>query len=166
MTHKIIRSIFILGLLLMTFRLSSAMGQFFFMENEMVGKPAPDFTLPVVGGGQMNFTQLRGDKGAIILFWATWCPHCRRELNNLKIHQEVIEGNGTRIVLVDTGEDEETIQEYLQKNKIDMTVLMDKDSAVAENYHILGVPTFYLVDKTGIVREIQHGLPEDLKAMF
>lgn len=139
---------------------------FFFMENEAIGKPAPDFTLPTAGGAKMSFAEFRSDKSAIVFFWATWCPHCRRELGNLNASKEAIEKKGIRIALVDIGEDEQTVQQYLQKNKIGLTVFLDQDSSVAESYNIIGVPTFYFVDKTGIVRDVQHSLPENYEEIF
>lgn len=135
------------------------MGQFYFQENEGIGKPVKDFTLPVVGGTATSFAQFRGTDKAIIFFWATWCPHCRRELGNLAQKKEELAQKGIKIALVDIGEDEAAVKQYLQKNKVDFTVFLDQETAVAESYNVAGVPTFYLIDKQGIVRDVQYSLP-------
>gem|GEM_PF-334737 len=157
----IMRIFVILGLLFICFRPSVATGQFYFMENDGVGKPVKDFTLPTVGGAQMSLADFRKQDKTIVFFWATWCPHCRRELGNLVQKKEELAQQGIKIALVDVGEDEATVKQYLQKNKVDFTVFLDQKTAVAESYNIIGVPTFYLVDKQGVVRDVQYGLPEN-----
>lgn len=41
-------------------------------------EPAPDFTLALGDGG--SFTLSESDKPVYLVFWAEWCPTCRREL--------------------------------------------------------------------------------------
>jgi thiol-disulfide isomerase/thioredoxin len=41
-------------------------------------EPAPDFTLALGDGG--TFTLSESDKPVYLVFWAEWCPTCRREL--------------------------------------------------------------------------------------
>ena len=154
-----LRVLLIFGLLFVAFHPSQAMGQFYFQENEGIGKPVKNFTLPVVDGTAMSFAQFRGEDKAIVFFWATWCPHCRRELGNLVLKKEEFARQGIKIALVDVGEDEAVVKQYLQKNKVDMTVFLDEDSSVAQNYNLDGVPTFHLIDKEGIVRDVQYSLP-------
>ena len=161
-----LRILLVLGLLFGASRPSWAAGQFFFMENEAIGKPAPDFTLPTVGGTATSFAQFRGNDKAIIFFWATWCPHCRRELGNLSQKKEELAGKGIKVALVDIGEDAAMVKQYLQKNKVEMTVFLDKDNAVAESYHLVGVPTFLFVDAQGIVRGLEYGLPENYEEIL
>ena len=163
---NILRTFVILGLLFAAFQPSQAMGQFFFMENEAIGKPVADFTLPTVGGTAMNFAQFRGNNKAIIFFWATWCPHCRRELGVLNQKKEELAQKGIKIALVDIGEDAAAVKQYLQKNKVDMTVFLDKETSVAESYNLVGVPTFLFVDTQGIVRGLEYSLPDDYEAIF
>ena len=153
------RGFLVLGLLAMTFYPSPASGQFFFMENEAIGKPAPDFTLSTVDGKKMSFSQFRGTDKAIVFFWATWCPHCRKELGDLVLKKEEFTTKGIKIALVDVGEDEAAVKQYLQKNKVDFTVFLDEDSLAAQNYNLVGVPTFLFIDAKGIVRDLEYNLP-------
>ena len=161
-----IRIFIVLGLIFVSFRPSSAAGQFYFLENENIGKPARDFTLKTVGGVDTSFSGFRKQDKAIVFFWATWCPHCRRELGNLNQMQEQLSRKGIKVALVDIGEDENTVRQYLQKNNIQATVFLDEDSSVAESYDVVGVPTFYIIGADGIVRGVDHSLPENYETVF
>lgn len=163
---NILKAVVVFGLLFAAFYPSQAVGQFYFQENEGIGKPVKDFTLKTVGGAKTRLADFRKQDKAIIFFWATWCPHCRRELGNLVQKKEEFARKGIKVALVDVGEDEATVKQYLQKNKVDFTVFLDQETAVAESYNVVGVPTFCLVDKEGIVRDIQYSLPPNYEEIL
>ena len=50
------------------------------VPSPLVGKPAPEFTLPVLNKPEQNFSPSQM-KGKVWLFniWATWCAACRVE---------------------------------------------------------------------------------------
>ena len=72
--------------------------------NPLAGQPAPDFTLPTLSGQVKNMTEYRNGRSAIIFFWATWCPHCRKQIKELAQQRSDIEGKGIKIILVDIDE--------------------------------------------------------------
>ena len=145
---------------------SPASGQFFFMKNENIGKEAKEFTLNILNGGETSLTEFREGKKAIIFFWATWCPHCRTALSELNEKKTEIKNLGIKIIPVDVGESAEIVGKYFDKNNIEMDVFLDEKSAIAEAYGVVGVPSFYFIGKDGIVRDVLHGLPEDLEKVF
>lgn len=144
----------------------AARAQFFFLQNENVGKEAKDFTLKRLHKEKASLNDVRDGKKAVVFFWATWCPHCRQALGELNRERQEIEKKDIRIVLVDVGETEQIVGRYMEKNKIEMDVFLDEESEVAGDYGLIGVPTFYFIDEKGIVTDVQHGLPEDLEAVF
>jgi len=144
----------------------SARAQFFFMQNPLVGQRAPDFTLKIYNGNKVNMTKLRDNKSAIIFFWATWCPHCREALQELNQNLKQFESKGIKIMLVDLGETEKAVRYYVERNKIGVTVFLDQDSSLAENYGIIGVPTFIFVDQRGIVKAVEHSLPDNYEEIL
>ena len=159
--------IFVLAaLVVLAFKPMMACGQLFFMQDDNIGKPIQDFKLVTLQAGEKSLSDLRGGKRAIVFFWATWCPHCREALSKINANRDEITKKGIQIVLVDIGEKAEVVSGYLEKNKIDMDVMLDEKTDVATLFGIVGVPTFYLVDKDGTVKNVLHGYPEDLEAAF
>jgi peroxiredoxin len=145
---------------------TGASAQFSYMENELIGQPAPNFTLNTVSGEKIEMNQYRDGKNAIVFFWATWCPHCRSALKELNAKSEQIEAKGIKLVIVDLGEEKNVVSKYLQKNKIGFNVFLDVESELGETYGLIGVPTFFFVDQKGIVKAVKHSLPEKLESMF
>ena len=163
---NMIKVIVVMVLVGVSFNPSSAMGQFFFMENQQVGKPAPDFTLKTLAGEEVNFTQYRNGKNAVIFFWATWCPHCRTKINELNKMQQSFVDKGIKLVLVNQGEKASIVADYVKKHKINLTIFLDQETSLAEPYGLIGLPTFVFVDAEGIVRDVTHSIPEDYEKIF
>lgn len=145
---------------------TNARSQFFYMENEDIGKPVKEFTLKIVNKEKTSLQDYRSGEKALIFFWATWCPHCRVQLKELNEAKDKIAAQKIKIVAVDVGEDEGIVNKYLQKNGIALDVFLDEQSDVSDSYGLVGVPTFYFVDEQGIVAEVTHSLPEDIEAVF
>src|ERR1700733_4466911 len=72
-------------------------------ESPLIGKPAPDVVLPKSDGASASVIGSRQGKKAILIFWATWCPHCYEELGNINDHLASVEQKGINIILVDVG---------------------------------------------------------------
>jgi peroxiredoxin len=150
----------------MFFQPTFASGQFMMMENPLVGKEAPDFKLSTLSGKEVNAKEYRNGQKAIVFFWATWCPHCRRELKDLSKEKAVLETKGIKVLVVDIGENANQVRSYVNKNKIQYDVFLDQDSLIAEKYGVVGVPTFYLINAQGRVQAVEHSLPSEYEKIL
>src|SRR5690348_5587371 len=84
-----------------------------YISNTLIGKPAADFNLDTLKSKNVNMTQYRSGKKAIIFFWATWCPHCQLELKRLNGMQSELASHGIRIITVSLGEERKTVENYI-----------------------------------------------------
>jgi cytochrome c biogenesis protein CcmG, thiol:disulfide interchange protein DsbE len=120
-----------------------------------VGRVAPDFTLPLLAGGNFSLAEQRG-KPVVLNFWATWCGPCQRELPAI---QRATEYYGDDVVFagVDQGETAEKVQLYVDKMGLTFAIPMDGDGEVGFQYNVKGLPTTFFIDRDGIIRSIWMG---------
>lgn len=123
--------------------------------------PAPQTRLDDLDGQPYA---LEEDRGAVVFvhFWASWCGPCRREMPAIQRMWQQMEGEGLRIALINTAEDEETVFSFLAGHAPDIRPLMDRDGQRTEAWQPRGLPATYLVDREGLVRyQVLGGRPWD-----
>jgi peroxiredoxin len=160
------RVILIAIVFLLVFGLSRSRAQLFMLGNPLEGKTAPNFLLPTLTKEAVNLSEYREGQAAILFFWATWCPHCRTALEDLNARAQEIQSQGIKIILVDVGEQKDQVKDYSEQRRITLDVFLDEDSSVASDYSVVGVPTFFLIDKEGVVKSIKHALPQDYQELL
>ncbi|MEQ1602278.1 MAG: DsbE family thiol:disulfide interchange protein [Methylophilaceae bacterium] len=126
------------------------------VPSPLVGKPAPQFSLPQLGDAQKTFSP-RDMLGQVWLFnvWASWCVACREE------HPILVALSKQNIVPVygmdykDTREDAE--QWLSQGGNPYLVTAVDADGRVGIDYGVYGVPETYVIDKAGVIAYKQIG---------
>lgn len=117
----------------------------------VTGSEAPDFTLTDLEGRPVRLGALRG-KAVLLNFWATWCGPCRVEMPHLeKLYHEY--KNKDVAFLTISGEEPETIREFLQRNKYSFGSLVDDTGRVSSTYGVSGIPQTLLIGRGGQVVE-------------
>lgn len=155
-----IRVLMAIVLIILVFNFSNSRAQFLFFGSSLEGKPAPEFTLDTLRRDNVSFSEYRGERPAILFFWTTWCFHCRVALRELNQKILLFKDKGISILLIDVGEARNHIASYFEREAIDLDAFLDKDSSVASEYQIVGVPTFIFVNRQGIITAIKHDLDE------
>lgn len=107
---------------------------------------APDFELESLDG-TIKLSEMR-DKYVMLNFWATWCGYCVVEMPDLQKLQDTYKDD-LLIITVNVGEDKETVQKFMEENNLDLTVVLDVDSNVANTYGVRSFPTTIAVNKKG-----------------
>jgi cytochrome c biogenesis protein CcmG/thiol:disulfide interchange protein DsbE len=125
-----------------------------------VDQQADDFTLsPALGGKPVSLSQFKG-KPTVVVFWATWCPPCRREVPILKeLHQKYSpKGLQMLAVAVSFRETRDQVVQFANDYELPYTVLWDQDNAVSEHYGVQGIPTVLFIDPQGVIRFRSHSV--------
>lgn len=138
----------------------------FLFRHPLEGKYAPDFTLDTLNNRNVNFTEFRDGQPAILFFWTTWCPHCRRELKELSARKVELNQKEIKLILIDLEESPAQVKSYFKRSDIYFDVFMDTKAVVAENYRIMGVPSYFFVDSTGKVKAVEHVFLEDYEVVL
>jgi len=133
-------------------------------EMALAGKPAPDFKLSLLGGGEVELSALKGKNVVLLDFWATWCGPCRTVMPALDRVSKDYASKGVRYLAVNLREEPAKISAYLKQAGLNLEVPLDKDGKVAESYHVRGIPTMVIVDKEGVVRDVHVGATPNLEA--
>jgi thiol-disulfide isomerase/thioredoxin len=83
------------------------------------------------------------DKTIMIHFWATWCPTCKVEADNI---QKISEKYEVLTIALKSGSDRE-IEQYLKDNNLNYRVVNDKDGVITEKFGVSIFPTTIIYDK-------------------
>lgn len=120
---------------------------------------APDFKLEDTGGNTITLSAYK-NKPVILFFWTTWCPHCRRELSILNDMHADFEKDGAVLLTIDVGESLPVVENFIRKQNLFFTVLLDRNSNTAHAYRVSGVPTYILVDREGKIHSRKNYFPQ------
>ncbi len=122
------------------------------IEGVKIGEQARDFSLPDQTG---KVYSLAGQKGSVVLirFWADWCPNCKEEMPRIDEVYRNLKDKGFVVLGVNVKQGEEAVAAFIKENRISFPTPMDKDAAVAKTYGVVGLPTTFIVDKDGNIRE-------------
>ena len=122
---------------------------------------APDFTLEDVQGNKVNLAGYRGNQPAVLFFWTTWCPFCRDALKALNARYDELTKAGWKVIPIDIGESALKVNSFLKYNQLNFNVLLDTGLATARSYGVVGVPTYVIINKDGVIAFRDNFLPED-----
>jgi thiol-disulfide isomerase/thioredoxin len=113
-------------------------------------KMAADFTLRDLDGKQVTLSELKG-KNVFLNFFATWCRPCKEELPSIQKIEKEYKDKDLLVYLVDLGEDENTVKDFLKKNTYTLNVLMDINSDAGNLYRTTEIPTSFFINKEGAI---------------
>ena len=115
------------------------------------GRPtaAADFAAPSLTPQPLRLSDFKG-KVVFLNFWATWCPPCKEEMPSMeRLHRRYKERGFTILaVSIDTG-GSAPVAAFVKKFGLTFPIGLDPEFVVAKQYAIRGLPSTFLIDKTG-----------------
>jgi peroxiredoxin len=127
------------------------------------GQKAPDFTLTDINGKQHRLSDYRG-KNVMIIFWATWCSPCIREIPHLIALRNIISEDKLAMLAISYTslfplETTENVKAFVEQNKINYTVFStDAGTMPLPFSRIFGIPCSFFIDPEGKIKLATEGL--------
>jgi peroxiredoxin len=133
-------------------------------QGSLLGNPAKLFTVTSLDGKTISLDSLKG-KVVVLNFWATRCPPCRAEIPELIQFYRDFEKKGVIIIglgvrnsdLVGLNDRNATLLEFSKANRINYPIVNDLENRVARFYGIRWIPTTFVIDRNGIIRDTRVG---------
>ena len=140
------------------------------VPSPLVGKPAADFSLSVLGADKQFGPEEMKGKVWLLNVWASWCVSCRQEhpllvelgrkniVPVIGLNYKEVRGDGeTDMGKTDAATEQRLAQAraagWLNKHGNPYTLsVLDLDGRVGIDYGVYGVPETYLIDKAGVIR--------------
>ncbi|HTI45393.1 MAG TPA: TlpA disulfide reductase family protein [Casimicrobiaceae bacterium] len=128
-----------------------------------IGDAAPPFSLATSQGETIALERLRGQV-VYVDFWASWCGPCKRSFPWMNELAARYGRDGFTIVAVNVDKKAEDAQRFLAATPARFTVVYDAAGATPSAYAVKGMPSSYLVDRSGRVVMVEQGFRDEDKA--
>ena len=113
---------------------------------------APALALADLGGAQHQLSEYRG-RVVLVNLWATWCAPCQAEMPLLQHYYDKHQVEGFTIVAVEDGEPASDVQAFVTKYSLTFPVWLDPSHQATDHaFKAVGLPTSYVIDRSGEVR--------------
>jgi peroxiredoxin len=121
-----------------------------------IGTAAFDFNFQDLNGQIWSLDKVRG-KVVLLRFWADWCPYCRYEMPVIEKYYRMLKTQGLEVLAVNVKQSREVALAFTAQLDITFPVPLDPDGKMAKRYGVYAIPTNFLIDREGTIREILIG---------
>jgi peroxiredoxin len=131
----------------------------------MISKSAPEFTLAALNGDTVSLADYRGKKTVVMSYWASWCGPCKVELPELReFYKRYHKADANfEILAISIDEQKADAEKYAAAEKLPFPVLFDPQSKTADAYSVEGIPTLFVIDKSGKIVHAHAGLEQAMQ---
>lgn len=134
----------------------------------LVGKKAPEFTLPSDRGEKVRLSQYQGKQNVFVAFFPkAFTPGCEKEMQTLGKDLPKFQALNTQVLGV-SYDTPETLGKFAVHCAADFPFLSDEGGKIAEQYQSAGGMLMmkmpkrraFLIDKAGTIRHVYEGMPD------
>ena len=126
------------------------------VPSPLIGKPAPAFTLPILGsvpGEPLTAERLKGAP-VLVNFWASWCTPCLQEHPLLMDLAQ----SGVKIIGMNYKDEPQAARQWLARHGNPFALIaQDFQGKAGLDWGVYGVPETFVLDAQGVIRHKQIG---------
>jgi cytochrome c biogenesis protein CcmG/thiol:disulfide interchange protein DsbE len=112
--------------------------------------PLDHFTAVDLDGRPVSSAAWRGQV-AVVNFWATWCPPCRREIPALAALQERYRGRVVVVGIVDDSASDQVVRQFASTLRVNYPLVRTTMDLSRRFPSVEALPTTVLIDAGGLV---------------
>ncbi len=126
-----------------------------------VGQKVPHCQLTSLATEQnFDFQPLVG-KVLYVDFWASWCPPCAKSFAFLNAINHELKAQGLEVAVVNLDEQVDDAKAFLTEHPTNFSVLVDATKQCAKDFDVQAMPSSYLIDRKGVIRQVHLGFKDD-----
>ncbi len=129
------------------------------------GRVAPSFSVDDGKGGKLTEKSLQG-KVTMVSFFASWCGPCRRELPDLQTFWTEHKKKGIHVLAIGVDKVAADSKRFIEEMKVTYDVGYDDKAIVMGAFGVRGMPTAFLVDRSGNIKRRLVGINAAKMAAF
>jgi peroxiredoxin len=117
------------------------------------GTKFPDFDVKDTAGKPLSIANYKG-KVVLLVFWATWCGPCVRELPNVIKTYDTYHKQGFEIIGISLDKEEEKLASFTKEKNMVWAQYFDGlawENKLAVKYGINSIPATFLLDGQGVI---------------
>jgi len=122
-------------------------------ELGVVGKDAPkEWGIEKWFQGEKD-VNLSGDGTTLVVFWETWCPHCRKEVPKMQQLYETYGSQGLQLIgltKITKSSTEEIVESFIAENKVSYPIAKE-NGQMSTYFGVRGIPAAAVVRNGQIV---------------
>lgn len=122
-------------------------------SDELIGKTAPNWNLPVLGKNEMFSNKDFLGKYILLEFTATWCGHCIEAAKMMNRLEDRFKENDNLLIISIFSSDidkEDGIQRFVDKYDL-RSIVLHSATEVGKKYFVKGYPNFFIISPKGNV---------------
>jgi len=122
--------------------------------------PAPLLEFPDEHGVPTSLASLQGHV-VLVDVWASWCAPCKVAFSHYNALFKQYHARGLDVLAVNVDARRADADRFLASRPHEIKVLFDPKGIAPKRLGLKGMPTSYLVDRAGNIRERHEGFTED-----
>lgn len=127
------------------------------------------FYVFIMGGiahaGSLDLSAYKG-KVVYVDFWASWCGPCKQSFPWMNQLQQRLSSQGLVVIGVNVDQEKKLADQFIQELKPSFKIMFDSEGTLATEYQVAGMPSAFIVDRSGKIRFKHIGFEHKKAALY